>query len=243
MATGLKNGPAARRAGFTIIELLTVMGIMLLILGIGVVSFLNMQRGAELRGAVSAVRSVLSLARQHAVTRRTETMVIFRQTASNAYYMVFEKAGVVAAAGQPPERVMTDDKAVWTPAEHAGRWVANFRDGSFGTVRTNDSNRLELQAPGLQNKVFGVSQWQTGDVYGWAVGERTFLPPGAVFRDGNPADAPDAVIFLPNGGVSSAQPIELREAAYGQVAAGKRQKAIIIIWPLTGLSKVTMTTE
>ena len=63
--------------GFTLIELLVVMAIMLLLMGIGVTGFFGIRRGAEMRGAISTVRTTLMLARQQAVTKRKPVTVNF----------------------------------------------------------------------------------------------------------------------------------------------------------------------
>ena len=65
------------RNAFTLIELLVVMGIMVLLMGISVMGFVGMRRGAELRGGAMAVRTTLMLARQQAVTKRQAVKVTF----------------------------------------------------------------------------------------------------------------------------------------------------------------------
>jgi len=70
----------SRRAAFTLIELLVVMGIMILIMGIGVTGYFGIRRGAEMRGAVSTVRTTLMLARQQAITKRRTVRVDLMST-------------------------------------------------------------------------------------------------------------------------------------------------------------------
>lgn len=71
---------APRTAAFTLIELLAVMAIMGLLLGISVMAFKDMGRGAGMRGASIQFKSNLSLARQQAITKRTPIRVIFANT-------------------------------------------------------------------------------------------------------------------------------------------------------------------
>lgn len=63
--------------GFTLVELLVVMGIMVLLMGISTMGFIGMRRGAELRGGARSIRSTLMLARQYAVTKRQTVKVAF----------------------------------------------------------------------------------------------------------------------------------------------------------------------
>jgi general secretion pathway protein H len=66
-----------RNKGFTLVELLVVMGIMVLLMGISTMGLMGIRRGAELRGGARSVRSTLMLARQYAVTKRQEVQVGF----------------------------------------------------------------------------------------------------------------------------------------------------------------------
>ncbi len=66
-----------KQNAFTLIELLVVMGLMVLLMGISVMGFIGMRRGAELRGGAMAVRTTLMLARQQAVTKRQTVNVAF----------------------------------------------------------------------------------------------------------------------------------------------------------------------
>ena len=65
------------RSGFTLLELLVVMGIMVLLMSISAIGFIGMRRGAEVRGAVMTVRTTMMLARQQAVTKRQNVSVEF----------------------------------------------------------------------------------------------------------------------------------------------------------------------
>jgi len=67
------------------LELLTVMGIMMLMMGIGLTSWFGIRRGAEMRGAVGGVRTTLLLARQQAVTKRFKVTVSFNSDSSGDY--------------------------------------------------------------------------------------------------------------------------------------------------------------
>ena len=68
------------RRGFTLMELLTVMIIMVLMMSIATVSFFKARQGAEMRGAERAVQTTISLARQQAVVKRTRFRLTFANT-------------------------------------------------------------------------------------------------------------------------------------------------------------------
>lgn len=68
--------------GFTLIELLVVMALMLMLMGIGAAGYFGIRRGAEMRGAISTVRTTLMLARQQAVTKRKPMRVEFIASAT-----------------------------------------------------------------------------------------------------------------------------------------------------------------
>lgn len=72
------------RHGFTILELLVVVGIMVLIMSIAGAGYIGIRRGAEIRGAVMTLRTALMLARQSAVTQRKTVTVEFKNGATLA---------------------------------------------------------------------------------------------------------------------------------------------------------------
>ena len=82
MRPGLAPRPSspasrARRRGFTLVELLVVVGIMGLLLGVTVTAFDAIGKGAKMRSALMELKSSLSLARQYAITDRRATYIIF----------------------------------------------------------------------------------------------------------------------------------------------------------------------
>lgn len=58
-------------------ELMVVIAIMAILMGIAVPAFNNMGKGGSMRGAISQLRSTISLSRQWAVTHRSKTYVLF----------------------------------------------------------------------------------------------------------------------------------------------------------------------
>lgn len=79
-----------RVSGFTLLELLVVMGIMVMLMSIGVAGYFGMRRGAEMRGASSMVQTTIMLARQQAVTKRRTVEVNFYQRGETNSIQVME---------------------------------------------------------------------------------------------------------------------------------------------------------
>lgn len=75
-------------AGFTLLELLVVMAIMVILMSLGTAGYFGMRRGAEMRGATSIVQTTLMLARQQAVTKRRFVELRFLTNGSNAMQVV-----------------------------------------------------------------------------------------------------------------------------------------------------------
>lgn len=106
--------------GFTLIELLVVMGIMALLMGVGVLGFVGMRRGAELRGGVMDVRTTLMLARQQAVVKGTmvrvsvssDHMTVTFDNDPTSVKTVYLTPGVTATPSETP--------VVFSPSGSAG---------------------------------------------------------------------------------------------------------------------------
>ncbi len=65
------------RRAFTLIELLTVIGLMALIMAISIPSFVGIARSSKMRGARDNLRATLTLSRQWSITHRQKTFVVF----------------------------------------------------------------------------------------------------------------------------------------------------------------------
>ena len=101
--------------GFTLVELLIVIALMAIITGITVPAFVGMGRGAGMRGAVSSVRSTLSLLRQWAITHREEvTFHYFDGGASSAsYYYATASGALIEKTNELPLEVrFTENKSI-----------------------------------------------------------------------------------------------------------------------------------
>jgi prepilin-type N-terminal cleavage/methylation domain-containing protein len=190
----MKRPLADRRRGFTLLELLTVMAIMLLLMGMALGAYHGFLRGAAIGSAVANVRGVLTSARQFAVTHRCRTYVVFWQDGTNSNYVVCKEEG--RQEGNLPD-VLVVDPPRWAPDELIGQNIFNLTSGKNGTVRANTANQLWATPRG--GPVGACLQWNRYDRYGWALQSQKHLPQGIGFGDGTSADTPGAVRFNPDG--------------------------------------------
>jgi len=72
---GMQRRPMASQAGFTMIELLTVVSIAAILAAVGIPSLLDTVRSAQLRSATSSLYDALLVARSEAVKRNAQVDV------------------------------------------------------------------------------------------------------------------------------------------------------------------------
>ena len=72
----IKAFPKAKSAGFTLIELLIAVTVLVVLVGLGMPSFLQMLRNAEIRAAAESVANGLQRARAEAVSRNTRVQFV-----------------------------------------------------------------------------------------------------------------------------------------------------------------------
>lgn len=246
------TNPGFRR-GFTLMELLTVMIIMSIVLATGIVSYVSARRGMEKRAAVGSVQSTLSLARQHAVTKRRMTAVVFRLegdevSGTNCYY-IFERVGKASQPSSggstlyaiPPP--LTSDKGYW-PSN--GTLICNMTatDGLIGRLdnaglhEAIDPAGLIIRGSTLVTWLPGETAggWAVGNAYGFQVGEKLFIPPGIKCKIGASEAKNGIVLFYPNGKASGMAPIDIKFT--DKMKTDGTLFKTITVYPLLGLVKV-----
>lgn len=224
------------RRGFTLMELLTVMVIMSILLATGVVSYVNARRGAELRGAASTLQSVLSMTRQHAVTKRRTTAIVFRKegsgtTYTNSYY-VFEKIGTAGKSDAkylyltplPPSSVNKEYVVcnMGSPTEEVGK---------LGTLAPIGANSEYVETIWLESG----GKWTAGDWVGSQANEKMYLPPGVDCELDFGSGGNGLILFYANGKALGMDP---RKITLTDNMSGGTAKRILTVYPLVGLVKV-----
>ena len=125
------------KRGFTLLELITVMAIMMILMGMAMLAFVDWGRGAAMRSALMSVRTALSQARQHAVTYRVPTCILCTNSASplRGYYLVTNRTdGIIGTTNYLPEGIAFGDES-----DHllCSAWTARF---PAGLLRKNSSS-------------------------------------------------------------------------------------------------------
>jgi len=190
----VKVNTAAIRAGFTLLELLTVMGIMLLLMGAAFGAFHGFMRGASIRSATMNLRSTLSLARQYAVTRRCKTHVLFWQDSTNANYVICMEDGQQVKSGG----ILWTDPPKW--GNLCGAEIYNLTSEEMGIVASNNAADSLTATNAAHPSLSSPMTWAAGDRYGWALRHQTHLPEGVSFTNGAMAGgAPSKVSFNSDG--------------------------------------------
>jgi prepilin-type N-terminal cleavage/methylation domain-containing protein len=172
------------RLGFTMMELLTVIVIISVVMATGVVSWVGARRGMEMRSAASSIQTTLALARQHAVSKRRTTCVVFRADNGTNCYYVFEKIGKSAKELDSRLNTITppgvggfepNGLTICNMSLPNGRIGTNYFSGDGGTEADGDHYYTDLIWLPNEPETQG---WKQDDSYGLKVADKMFLPPG-----------------------------------------------------------------
>jgi len=118
-----------KNSGYTLIEVMTVIGIIAIVCGIVVPNVLGWLPKYRLRSGAEEIQSALQLARLDAVKRNTETIVTF-DTANHTYLTSI--SGQTIKSGIMPAGIIID--SVTSPLSQVkfdGRGLANTSNGSI----------------------------------------------------------------------------------------------------------------
>lgn len=89
--------PAPGIYGFTLVEMLAVMILMVMIATAGLVTWNGVKRGAEMRTAINDVRASFALARQYAVLKSARIRIAV--TNEQAYHILVVESGQLLRGG------------------------------------------------------------------------------------------------------------------------------------------------
>jgi len=203
-----------KKAGFTLLELLTVMTIIGIISAVTLVSYLSMQSGSKYLSLARSIQNQAMLARQQAMLQNRQMCLLF--TDNNGIHEV----AVCAHAG-----TVTDKKSTLSPP----RILNAFADPptstnaitlySFKTGRRYDdvlqigNNVIESRSGGLAGNYTipslayafnGANDFNMGDAYGFLVAQPYRLPKNIIFKKNDPIDqGKPLVIYFDSNGVMS----------------------------------------
>ncbi len=217
-----------RRGGFTLIELMVVMGLMILISSIVVSGSFGMTRSSSYRVAEDIVYNTLQMARQRACTDGKRVVVAFAMERGGTYED--NALSVIEATGTITEDVVGSyiaDRCA-NLSKYAGTGVAvnvdstntvwNLRTGAsftgFSVVRKDDITYKRESIPGgggdkyqytvtqLQSKKsLDKNFWKKGDAYGFQIAQSQTVPKGFKIGFGSVGVSPadKLLVFEPDG--------------------------------------------
>ncbi|MFC1462347.1 Tfp pilus assembly protein FimT/FimU [Verrucomicrobiota bacterium] len=181
-------GRGWRSSGFTLIELLTVMAIVIILITMVSAAYLGITRGGTMTAAGRSVYMYVNLARQHAVTHRKGTFLVFDPASGGrGRFCIAEYLGNnVDSSGAFPDRFMSE-----TSLGAAGTYDRS-------TVFNLDGNPLNLPgkvtSSGTKYLTTPDLTWQYGDRCVRVVHEWILLPEGLIFCGASGSS--DAIILL-----------------------------------------------
>jgi type II secretory pathway pseudopilin PulG len=207
---------AARRAGFTLLELLIVISMMIFITTIAVMNYFGAMRSAGYTAVSSDVFSALVMARQRACING-QPVIVYLRDATNYVFLAPMGTITMITAG-----VDSDDgrTVFWdqygSPKLAQSNLIVNMNNPRY-TAKVEsaaDDTTLPLRSyvnvDGIFDSVAGVRGgkivvnlspppigWNEGDQYGTEVLSPSILPKGFVFE----TPTPNSVLFRPDGTV------------------------------------------
>lgn len=181
------RGLVPRCPGFTLIELITVIGIMALMTVIAIPAFQSATKGSAVGIGAGHLVNTLTLARAKAVTSRSHVRVVFADGA-NTNATVFPKVSyaLLMWTNQDLDPVLDNVPANWV---YLDRWQSLPKGAFFSTLPSNlptdtpfPSNRTTgVTLAGFQFNSAGALAGSAGNDVFIAVQEGVVKPDGSVF--------------------------------------------------------------
>ena len=187
------------KCGFTLLELLTVMAIMVIMMSIAGASYYGMSQGAAMRGSVAGLTTTLSLARQYAVNHRSRTYVCMWNEGETNYHQVFIDAGLNRNTGG--NELLHIDDLGFENGILVGGSIFKAEDGeidiSTGTAIVTENTLVETYMEIKGTNVLDGSDmiWPLDSRAAWPLQDRELLAAGIEY----PSGTIETVMFMPNG--------------------------------------------
>jgi prepilin-type N-terminal cleavage/methylation domain-containing protein len=143
-------------AGFTLIELMVVMGIMALMMGLSAVGYLGIRRGAELRGATASVRTTLMLARQYAITKRETVDLRFITDSSNRIDVILKRTGKIYKTVPLPQGIEFISPPAMLTFYPAGTAGVGGQNSGVEVIELKEKEKYSDSETALQSKKIKV---------------------------------------------------------------------------------------
>lgn len=217
-----------RSGGFTLIELMVVMGLMILISSIVVSGTFGMTRSSSHRVAENIVYNALQAARQQACTDGKRVVVAFvndRGGAADANALsIIEAAGTITedvsgkyiqdrcanlvkyTGARENEDESTNADTVWnlrTGASFSGFTIKRDKDITYKTETLPGGNGKYSYTVTQITPKSGLDKtfWSRGDPYGFQITQSQTLPRGFKIGFGSPGASPSdkLLVFEPDG--------------------------------------------
>ena len=175
-------------SGFTLLELLAVMAIILIMATIATTGYRAMISGTGISASLSHLRQAMELARQSAIMQGKSAFVVFYQDANTAWYVTCLGEGYNDTAA--PQQIVDPYNAELVSLQ-VGSLLHNLSEplATFSDVKQVEANGAVITVT-CEDKI-----WSIHDRYGWEVVKRIQLPRGFWFKD----DDPETIRFKPVG--------------------------------------------
>ncbi len=196
-----KTQSQSTKQGFTLLELLAVMGIMLILATITVTSYRSMVSGSAVTASLGHLRQTLALARQQAIMQGKSTYVVFYQDTNESWYVTCVAEGA-KTLGAPPTFVLDQYRFdVGNVESDAVMYNLSEKRPTFSRVTSAQYNSSQEAFEIITDDPI----WAKDDRYGWEISKRVRLPRGFKFTE----PTPSTIRFKPNGTAVDVDGIEV----------------------------------
>lgn len=219
----------ADRQGFTLMELLVVVSVMLVIMGLGVPLATGLMGPMNFNSSVARVSNLIDQARQYAVTQNTHVWVAFHQSGAGGGGRGLERVAVALIASEDGTNPLNWSQTVVLPAD--GLQMIHKLEWALAT-------RIETRAAVESFVRVGTSPRETGEPLAGSLIFRIRNPEGGAMLEFD-----QVILFTPRGeALVGEAPVGFADLVLQPVrGAGRADQAnfaIIQVNALTGFSRV-----